>query len=75
MFNSVDFIKGIKALSEFVSIDKKYAEKHQQTVIDCLNDHDDSLKRKVRMYSLDVNTIFIGRCYVQNPTSFFLDYN
>jgi len=54
MFNSVDFIKGIKALSEFVSIDKKYAEKHQQTVIDCLNDHDDSLKRKVRMYSLDV---------------------
>lgn len=40
-------ILGIKALTDFVAIDVSYASRHQQVIIDCLNDQDDSLKRKV----------------------------
>eukprot|EP00111_Clytia_hemisphaerica_P002601 TCONS_00007391-protein len=37
---------GIKALSDFITTDFDYAAKHQQVIINCLQDHDDSLKRK-----------------------------
>lgn len=37
---------GITSLAAIVQIDAKYATPHQLTVIDCLEDHDDTLRRK-----------------------------
>ena len=38
---------GINALGLLVQINPKYAADHQMIVIDCLDDPDDTLKRKV----------------------------
>lgn len=37
---------GITALSRIVKIDRKYAQEHQATVIACLEDADDTIRRK-----------------------------
>lgn len=37
---------GITALSGIVSVNPKYAAEHQMIVINCLEDHDETLKRK-----------------------------
>ena len=38
---------GINSLTSLVQINPKYAAEHQLVVIDCLDDPDDTLKRKV----------------------------
>jgi AP-4 complex subunit epsilon-1 len=38
---------GIRALTEIVKINPKYATQHQMVVIDCLEDPDETLKRRV----------------------------
>ena len=40
---------GIKILAHLIEVDVSYAFRHQVTVIDCLNDPDDTLKRKVSL--------------------------
>jgi AP-4 complex subunit epsilon-1 len=42
---------GITALTSVVRVNPVYAAEHQMTVIDCLDDPDDTLKRKVRSYT------------------------
>ena len=39
---------GITALGLLVQVDAAYTTEHQLVVIDCLDDPDDTLKRKVR---------------------------
>eukprot|EP01104_Vermistella_antarctica_P013058 TRINITY_DN388_c0_g1_i1.p1 TRINITY_DN388_c0_g1~~TRINITY_DN388_c0_g1_i1.p1 ORF type:complete len:1292 (+),score=354.65 TRINITY_DN388_c0_g1_i1:172-4047(+) len=43
--NNLKYI-GITALSKIVKVDPRYAAEHQMVVIDCLDDPDDSIKRK-----------------------------
>ncbi len=38
---------GITALAAIVQVNPVYANEHQMVVIDCLNDPDETLKRKV----------------------------
>ena len=40
---------GIQALSQLVQVNPKYALDHQLVVIDCLDDVDETLKRKVKI--------------------------
>ena len=44
---------GISILAHLIEVDVSYAFRHQMTVIDCLNDPDDTLKRKVRSSFFD----------------------
>jgi len=50
---------GITALSRIVKIDRKYAQEHQSTVIACLEDADDTIRRKTL-------TLLIAMCNERN---------
>lgn len=50
---------GITALSRIVKIDRKYAQEHQATVIACLEDADDTIRRKTL-------TLLIAMCNERN---------
>lgn len=46
---------GITALGLLVQVDTQYSLEHQLVVIDCLDDPDDTLKRKVTMSCLSLS--------------------
>ena len=48
-FHFVSIFAGINILAHLIKVDVSYAFRHQMTVIDCLNDPDETLKRKVRV--------------------------
>jgi AP-4 complex subunit epsilon-1 len=55
---------GLKSLAAIVQIDTKYAAEHQMIVVDCLEDPDETLKRKTldllyKMTNL-TNVVFIS---------------
>ena len=43
---------GINILADLIEVDLSYAARHQMTVIECLNDPDETLKRKVPAFIL-----------------------
>ena len=45
-------VAGIKILGHLIKLDVCYASRHQMTIIDCLNDPDETLRRKVKCYIL-----------------------
>ena len=44
---------GINALTAIVAVSPKFAMEHQLVVIECLDDPDETLKRKVSVYVID----------------------
>ena len=51
---------GIRALTEIVKINPRYAEQHHMMVIDCLEDPDETLKRRVCVFF-----VFCAICFMK----------
>lgn len=49
LFHAIFYPAGITALGLLVQVDTQYTLEHQLVVIDCLDDPDDTLKRKVTL--------------------------